>query len=80
MSAPPSSGPTAKKIGEIKGVKADPAGRIEEIHVKTGGVLGFGGRIVVIPGSKIARGGQTVQLAMTADEIGKLPALAEKKG
>ena len=40
----------------------------------------FGGRIVVIPGAKISKGGQTVQVAMTAAEVGKLPALAEKKG
>lgn len=72
-------GSDGQKIGEIKGVKSEPGGAIEEIHVKTGGLLGFGGKVVVIPGSKIAKGGQTVQVAMTVDEVGKLPALAEKK-
>jgi hypothetical protein len=73
-------GSDGQALGEIKGVKADPGGKIEEIHVKTGSILGFGGRIVVIPGAKISKGGKTVQVAMTAAEIGKLPALAEKKG
>lgn len=73
-------GSDGKALGEVKGVKADPAGKIEEIHVKTGSILGFGGKIVVIPGAKISKGGQTVQVAMTAAEVGKLPALAEKKG
>ena len=73
-------GSDGKSLGEIKGVKADPGGKIEEIHVKTGSILGFGGKIVVIPGAKISKGDQTVQVAMTADEVGKLPALAEKKG
>ena len=72
-------GSDGQKVGEIKGVKADPGGKVEEIHVKTGGVLGFGGKIVVVPGGKISKGGQTVQIAMTAAEIGKLPALVEKK-
>ncbi len=73
-------GSDGQKVGEVKGVKADPGGKVEEIHVKTGGVLGFGGKIVVVPGGKISKGGQTVQIAMTAAEIGKLPAMAEKKG
>jgi PRC-barrel domain len=73
-------GSDGQKIGEIKGVKSDSGGKIEEIHVKTGGLLGFGGKVVVVPAGKIAKGGQTVQVAMTAVEIGKLPALAEGKG
>ncbi len=72
-------GSDGKKIGEIKGFKADSDGMIEEIHVKTGGILGFGGKVVVVPGGKISKAGQTVQIAMTSDEIGKLPAMADKK-
>ncbi len=72
-------GSDGQKIGEVKGVKSEPGGVVEEIHVKTGGLLGFGGKVVVIPGAKIAKSGQTIQVALTADEIGKLPALAEKK-
>ena len=73
-------GSDGQKIGEVKGVKAQPGGTVEEIHVKTGGILGFGGKVVVIPGAKIAKGGQTIQISLTTDEVGKLPALAENKG
>ena len=73
-------GSDGQKIGEVKGVKAEPGGKVEEIHVKTGGLLGFGGKVVVIPGAKIAKGGQTVQVSMTTEEVGKLPALVENKG
>ena len=60
-------------------MKADPGGKIEEIHVKTGGILGFGGKVIVIPGGKIAKGGQTVQVAMTVEDVGKLPAMVDPK-
>lgn len=73
-------GSDGQKIGEVKGVKAQPGGVVEEIHVKTGGILGFGGKVVVIPGAKIAKGGQTIQISLTSDEAGKLPELAENKG
>ena len=76
----PVFGSDGQKIGEVKGVKSQPGGAVEEIHVKTGGILGFGGKVVVIPAAKISKGGQTIQIVMTADEVGKLPALAEKKG
>ena len=72
-------GSDGQKIGEIKGVKADPGGKIEEIHVKTGGILGFGGKVIVIPGGKIAKGGKTVQVAMTVEDVGKLPAMVDPK-
>ncbi|NOT70542.1 MAG: mechanosensitive ion channel family protein [Hyphomicrobium sp.] len=67
-------------LGEVKGVKSDPSGTVEEIHVKTGGILGFGGKVVVIPAAKIAKGGKPVLVAVTAADIGKLPPLADKKG
>ncbi len=73
-------GSDGKKVGEIKGVKSEASGSIQEIHVKTGGFLGLGGKVVVIPGAKIAKGGQAVQLALTTEEVGKLPALADNQG
>ncbi len=73
-------GSDGKKVGEIKGVKSEPSGSIQEIHVKTGGFLGLGGRVVVIPGTKIAKGGQAIQLALTTEEVSKLPALADNQG
>lgn len=73
-------GSDGKKVGEIKGVKSEPSGSIQEIHVKTGGFLGLGGKIVVIPGNKIAKGGEAIQLALTTEEVSKMPPLAEKQG
>jgi PRC-barrel domain len=73
-------GSDGKKVGEIKGVKSEPSGSIQEIHVKTGGFLGLGGKVVVIPGAKIAKGGPAIQLALTTEEVSKLPALADRQG
>lgn len=73
-------GSDGQKLGEVKGIKAGANGRIEEIHVKTGGILGFGGKTVAIPGDKVAKGGEQVQIAMTSDEISKLPAMPNSKG
>lgn len=72
-------GSDGKKVGEIKGVKSEPSGSIQEIHVKTGGFLGLGGKVVVIPGAKISKGGEAIQLALTTEEVSKMPPLAEKQ-
>lgn len=74
-------GSDGQKIGEVKGVKSAPSGTIEEIHVKTGGMLGFGGKVVIIPAAKISKGGgQTVQVTLTAADISKLPPFTDTKG
>lgn len=70
-------GADGKQVGEVAGVKSEASGTVNEIHVKTSALVGLGGKIVVIPGSKITKGGQTVQLALKSDEVGKLPILAE---
>ncbi len=49
--------------GEVRTVKGAANGKVEEIHVTTGGMLGFGGRTVAIPGGKFNRSGSNVQLA-----------------
>lgn len=69
-----------QKMGEVNGVKSDSGGVVEEIHVKTGGLFGLGGKVLIVPGAKINAGGQTVQLALTSVEAGKLPVFAAKKG
>jgi hypothetical protein len=43
-----------QRAGEVAGVKAAPDGRVQEIHVKTGGMLGFGTRTVAIPAGSFA--------------------------
>jgi sporulation protein YlmC with PRC-barrel domain len=71
-------GADGQKVGEVKDVKAAADGKVEEIHVKTGGMLGFGGRTVAIPAGKFNKSGQNVQLALTSDDVSKLPRVEEK--
>jgi sporulation protein YlmC with PRC-barrel domain len=71
-------GSDGQKIGEVQKVKSDPAGAVQEILVKTGGFMGFGGRLVAIPAGKFAKSGQNVQLAMTSLEVGKLKPADDK--
>ena len=66
-----------QQVGEVKGVKSEASGAINEIHVKTSSLVGLGGKIVVVPASKIAKGGQTIQLALKTGEVGKLPILVD---
>ena len=37
------------RVGEVRSVNTGPDGQIVSLHVRTGGFLGFGGRIVAIP-------------------------------
>jgi sporulation protein YlmC with PRC-barrel domain len=71
-------GSDGQKIGEVRDVKAAADGKVEEIHVRTGGMLGFGGKTVAIPAAKFNKSGQNVQLALTSDDVSKLPKLDEK--
>lgn len=71
-------GSDGQKVGEVKEVKASADGKVEEIHVKTGGLLGFGGKTVAIPSGKFNKSGQNVQLALTSDDVSKLPRVEEK--
>jgi hypothetical protein len=66
------------KLGAVQSVKSATDGKAQEIHIKTGGFLGFGGRLVAIPENKFTRKGDTIQVQMTADEVSKLPELKEQ--
>jgi sporulation protein YlmC with PRC-barrel domain len=60
------------KLGTVHSV-TESGGKVSSIHIKTGGFLGFGGKLVAIPEGKFTRTGDNVQLAMTSDEVNKLP-------
>jgi sporulation protein YlmC with PRC-barrel domain len=60
------------KLGSVQSVK-EAGGKVEGIRIKTGGFLGFGGKVVEIPEGKYTRTGNNVQLAMSQDEVNKLP-------
>jgi hypothetical protein len=69
-----------QRVGEVAAVKAAADGKIEAIHVKTGGMLGFGGRTVAILPGKFTVSGQNVQLSLTSAEVAKLPAIETPQG
>ena len=60
------------KLGTVQSVNTQD-GKVTAILIKTGGFLGFGAKLVAIPQAKFTRTGNNVQLAMTAEEVGKLP-------
>jgi sporulation protein YlmC with PRC-barrel domain len=61
------------KLGSVQSVKTDPDGKVKAIHFKSGGFLGFGGKMVEIPEGKFTKTGDNIQLGMTSDEVSKLP-------
>lgn len=66
------------KLGTVHSVNAEPDGKVKAIHVKSGGFLGIGGKLVAIPEGKFTRAGENIQLVMTADEVSKLPGVKEQ--
>jgi len=66
------------KVGAVESIDAQPDGKITAINVKIGGFLGFGARVVAVPDGKFERVGTVVRVGLTAEEIGKLPALRDQ--
>jgi hypothetical protein len=66
------------RLGSVQSVNAEPDGKVKAIHIKSGGFLGFGGKMVAIPEGKFTRSGDNVQLGLTADEVSKLPEVKEQ--
>ena len=64
--------------GTVHGVSAAPDGSVKAIHIKTGGFLGFGGKLVAIPEGRFTKSGDNIQLGITADEVSKLPEVKEQ--
>jgi sporulation protein YlmC with PRC-barrel domain len=61
------------RVGDVRAVNTDSSGDIVALHVRTGGFLGFGGRIVAIPQGKFIRSGQSIRLDLDSDEVTGLP-------
>src|SRR5262245_44024715 len=61
------------KLGAVQSVTTGPDGKAKAIRLKTGGFLGFGGKLVEIPEGKFTKSGDNVQLGMTSEEVSKLP-------
>ena len=66
------------KIGTVQSVSAALDGSAKAIQIKTGGFLGFGGKLVAIPEGRFTKSGDAIQLGMTAEEVGKLPEVKEQ--
>jgi hypothetical protein len=66
------------KMGSVQSVTSTPDGKVTAIHIKTGGFLGFGGKMVAIPDAKFTKSGNNIQLGLTADEVSKLPEMKEQ--
>jgi hypothetical protein len=66
------------KLGTVHSVSAEPDGKVKAIRFKTGGFLGFGGKMVQIPDGKFTKSGDNIQLGLTADEVSKLPEVKEQ--
>lgn len=59
--------------GSVRAVKTGPDGKVVAIQLKVGGFLGFGGKIVEVADGKFTQKGETIQLAMSSEELDKLP-------
>ena len=66
------------KVGAIESVDAETDGRITAINVRIGSFLGLGTKVVSIPDGKFLRTGERVRIALTSDQIAKLPAIRDK--
>jgi sporulation protein YlmC with PRC-barrel domain len=66
------------RVGIVDSVDGQPDGKITAINIRTGGFLGFGTRVVAIPEGKYQKVGQFVQIAMTAEEVSKLPMVKDR--
>lgn len=67
------------RVGDVRAVNEGPEGNVASLHVRTGGFLGFGARIVAIPEGKFERRGQGVRLTFTAKEVSNLPQVKERR-
>lgn len=66
------------RVGSVEKVVPAGDGTVAAIHIRTGGFLGFGGRLVSISPERFSMRGPTiVQLQLTADEVARLPALQD---
>lgn len=67
------------KVGDVRSVNTGPSGNIAALHVRTGGFLGFGGRIVAIPEGSFAKKGPDIRLTLTAEQVSSLPEVKNAK-
>jgi hypothetical protein len=63
------------KLGSIRKLERGVDGTTTAIYLKTGGFLGFGGKLVAIPVGKFTQDADKIVVHMSGDEVSKLPAV-----
>jgi sporulation protein YlmC with PRC-barrel domain len=76
----PVFGSDGQRVGEVTDVRTLSDGKVTEIHIRTGGFLGFFTRKVSIPSDRFSKSGPNVLLELTAEDIGKLPSVNARQG
>ncbi|MEL7048528.1 MAG: PRC-barrel domain-containing protein [Pseudomonadota bacterium] len=66
-----------KSVGKVAAVKSDDAGRVMELHVKTGGFLGFGAVTRVLTPDVFVETPEAIQLRVASTDINQLPELSK---
>jgi hypothetical protein len=66
------------RVGEVQSVDTGPNGAILTLHVRTGGFLGFGGKVVAVPEGRFMRSGQSIRLDFDADQVDSLPTVRDR--
>jgi hypothetical protein len=64
-------------LGPVYAAIVTPGRRVTNIGVRVGAFLGFGADMVVLPEGSFYRVNDTLQVNMTADEVNKLPKVAQ---
>ena len=65
------------RVGDVRAVSTGPSGDVVALHIKTGGFLGFGGRIVAVPQGRFTRAGRSVRLDLDSGQVSELPEVKE---
>lgn len=61
------------RVGSVEKVINSARGEVQAIVIKTGGFLGFGGKLVSITHDRIGMRERYVQVALSAEEVSRLP-------
>lgn len=67
-----------KPVGQVDAVKADEQGRIQELHVKTGGFFGFGAKMRILTPEVFVETPEAIQLRVASSEINTLPLVEQE--
>lgn len=65
------------RVGDVRAVSTGPSGDVVALHIRTGGFLGFGARIVAVPQGRFTRAGRSVRLDLDSGQVSGLPEVKE---